>query len=95
LTDGAIWRLYRHAESGPALVDELTVSPTRVDDRRFRWWLGAVLATEQRIQPTAATIAARLGARNTLIFSDRNGADGLLARIGNSPRDSSKEATMG
>ena len=39
LTDGAMWRLYRHADSGPMCLDVLTVSPSRVDERRFRWWL--------------------------------------------------------
>jgi SAM-dependent methyltransferase len=62
LTDGAIWRLYRHAGSGPMLVDSLTISPARVDERRFRWWLGAVLATERRLTPTLAALEERLGA---------------------------------
>jgi N-6 DNA Methylase len=62
LTDGASWRLYRHTDAGPVLVDSLTVSPTRVDERRFRWWLGAVLATERQLRPTLAALEERLGA---------------------------------
>ena len=62
LTDGAIWRLYRHADSGLMFVNDFTLTPSHVDERRFRWWLGDVLSTEQRVQPTAEAIAARLGA---------------------------------
>jgi len=62
LTDGAMWRLYRHADSGPMCLDVLTVSPSRVDERRFRWWLGAVLATERQVTPTLAALEERLGA---------------------------------
>lgn len=62
LTDGSIWRLYRHTDSGPALVHDLRLSPSRIDERRFRWWLGAVLSTEHHVQPTAEAIAIRLGA---------------------------------
>lgn len=62
LTDGAVWRLYRHADSGLMFIDGLTVSPSRVDDRTFRWWLGAVLATERQVTPTLAALEERLGA---------------------------------
>lgn len=62
LTDGAIWRLYRHGAAGLTLVNELTLHPARIDERAFRWWLGGTLATERSIEPTAAAIAQRLGA---------------------------------
>ncbi len=62
LTDGALWRLYRHGDRGSELVDELKIAPSRVDDRAFRWWLGAVLATERQVLPTARAIEERLGA---------------------------------
>ncbi|HEV2212298.1 MAG TPA: N-6 DNA methylase [Gammaproteobacteria bacterium] len=62
LTDGVIWRLYRYTGSGLEHVDSLLLSPARMDDRRFRWWLGGVLATEHRVLPTADVIRARLGA---------------------------------
>ncbi len=61
LTDGAIWRLYRHTTSGPELVDELVVTPSRVNERAFRWWLGAVLSTENRVRPTVSALEERLG----------------------------------
>ena len=61
LTDGPAWRLYRHTTSGLVLVDELTLSPARLDERTFRWWLGAVLSTEVQIQPTVRAIEERLG----------------------------------
>lgn len=63
LTDGAIWRLYRPQNGQSELVDELRLAPSSIDDRRFRWWLGAVLATERQVAPTAAAIEERLGAR--------------------------------
>jgi SAM-dependent methyltransferase len=62
LTDGAVWRLYRHGDRGSVLVDELKIAPSRVDDRAFRWWLGAVLATERQVPPTARALEERLGA---------------------------------
>ncbi|MFZ0168985.1 MAG: class I SAM-dependent methyltransferase [Candidatus Dormiibacterota bacterium] len=64
LTDGVEWRLYRHSGSGPVAVDQITLTPQRIDDRAFRWWLGAVLATEEQVTPTANSIEERLGARS-------------------------------
>ena len=63
LTDGAIWRLYRPQNGQSELVNELKLSPSSIDDRRFRWWLGAVLATERQVAPTATAIEERLGAQ--------------------------------
>ncbi|MGA2319736.1 MAG: N-6 DNA methylase [Solirubrobacteraceae bacterium] len=63
LTDGAIWRLYRQRDGQSEVVDELKLAPSSLDDRRFRWWLGAVLATERQVVPTAAAIEERLGAQ--------------------------------
>ncbi len=62
LTDGAIWRLYRQQNGHSELIDELKLAPGSIDDRRFRWWLGAVLATERQVAPTAVAIEERLGA---------------------------------
>jgi len=62
LTDGVIWRLYRHGPQGPTFVDELVLNPTSPDERALRWWLGAVLATEQAVTPSASAIEERLGA---------------------------------
>ncbi len=63
LTDGARWRLYRDRSGQSEFVDELALAPSSIDDRRFRWWLGAVLATERQLAPTATTIEERLGAQ--------------------------------
>jgi SAM-dependent methyltransferase len=64
LTDGAIWRLYRHTPSGPAFIDQHLVSPTGADERSFRWWLGAVLSTEHAVIPSSVAIEERLGSRS-------------------------------
>lgn len=63
LTDGVTWRLYAFADGQIRPVDALTLDASRLDERRFRWWLGAVLATEHRVVPTNATIDERFGAR--------------------------------
>ncbi|MGH7641959.1 MAG: N-6 DNA methylase [Candidatus Dormibacteria bacterium] len=64
LTDGVIWRLYRHVDGILSFVDDLVLVPTRIEERIFRWWLGAILATEERVTPTAPAIEQRLGARS-------------------------------
>lgn len=63
LTDGVTWRLYGFADGQIHHVDAFTLDATRLDERRFRWWLGAVLATEHRVVPTNAAIDERFGAR--------------------------------
>lgn len=62
LTDGVRWDLYRYGVSGLEAVDQRTLSPARPDEKAFRWWLGAILATEQRLRPTARALEERLGA---------------------------------
>jgi SAM-dependent methyltransferase len=62
LTDGAIWRLYRWGDNASELIHELKLAPSLIDERQFRWWLGAVLSTERRLKPTAQAIEERLGA---------------------------------
>jgi hypothetical protein len=62
LTDGAIWRLYRHAGGGPQFVDETVLASRPDDERRFRWWMGAILATERQVPPSVAAIEERFGA---------------------------------
>jgi SAM-dependent methyltransferase len=64
LTDGTIWRLYRYDVDGLAHVDTLTITPAKLDVRKFRRWLGAILATEQHLAPTADAINERLGAES-------------------------------
>jgi len=62
LTDGAEWRLYHHAAGRMLLVSSHRIDPATPDVGRFIAWLAAVLATEERVAPTAAAIASRLGA---------------------------------
>ncbi|MGO8872981.1 MAG: N-6 DNA methylase, partial [Acidimicrobiales bacterium] len=85
LTDGAIWRLYRHGQSGPAFIDELVISPTNLDERRIRWWLGAVLSTEQELVPSAAAIEERLGARSPSFQLVRSALLECWADVGGHP----------
>lgn len=61
LTDGTSWRLY-HLTDGNQLSHVTSFELAGPDDsQRFRWWLGAILATEQSLRPTAEAITARLG----------------------------------
>jgi len=61
LSDGAIWRCYRMTSDGIDNVSALELRAAHIDERRFRWWLGALLATEHLIAPTADSIEERLG----------------------------------
>src|ERR1035437_5132825 len=38
--------------------------PGQIDERRFRWWIGSLLATERLIAPTAVTVEERLGSES-------------------------------
>ena len=64
LSDGAIWRCYRMTSDGIDNVSALELRAAHVDERRFRWWLGALLATEHLIAPTADSIEERLGSQS-------------------------------
>lgn len=64
LTDGVSWRCYRTANDKVELVTSLDLRPGQIDERRFRWWLGAILATEHQITPTASSIEERLGSES-------------------------------
>ena len=61
LTDGVFWRCYRLLSGGIEIVSILELREGQIDERRFRWWLGSLLATERQITPTAMTIEVRLG----------------------------------
>lgn len=61
LTDGVSWRCYRTNDHGYEVVSVLELRTGQIDERRFRWWLGSLLATERQIAPTAASIEERLG----------------------------------
>ena len=62
LTDGISWHCYRRT-SGEQIesVSALDLKPSQIDERRFRWWLGSLLATERQLAPTAFSIEERLG----------------------------------
>lgn len=64
LTDGVSWRCYRHADSGVEFVSALELRAGVIDERKFRWWLGSLLATERLISPTGRTIEERLGSES-------------------------------
>lgn len=63
LTDGEIWYLYRSAGEDVEQVDTFILNQT-AKDRDFRFWLGAILATENRIIPDANNVAERLGSHS-------------------------------
>jgi len=64
LTDGITWRCYRRTKDDVEEVSVLENRTGQIDERRFRWWLGSILATEQQISPTATTINERLGSES-------------------------------
>ncbi len=64
LTDGLSWRCYRTSGGGIELVSTNDIKMGQVDERRFRWWLGALLATERHVLPTAQSIEERLGSQS-------------------------------
>ena len=64
LTDGIYWRCYRTTDQSVETVSVLELRPSQIDERRFRWWLGSLLATERLITPTAVTIEERLGSES-------------------------------
>jgi hypothetical protein len=61
LTDGIDWFCYRRVSNGAEKVADFELRSGQIDDRRFRWWLGSLLATERQVAPTAASIRERLG----------------------------------
>jgi SAM-dependent methyltransferase len=63
LTDGVAWRCYRTVPNGVEEVSVLELRPG-FDERRFRYWLGSLLATERLIAPTAESIEERLGSES-------------------------------
>lgn len=61
LTDGVLWRCYRTKAQTVQLISTLELRQAQVEERRFRWWMGSLLATERHIVPDAASILERLG----------------------------------
>ncbi len=85
LTDGVSWHLYRWTTTGLGHLATFVIDPTHVDDRRFRWWLGSILATEVALEPTADLIAARLGATSPSFALTRSTLQQVLAAARQSP----------
>ncbi|MFE9691905.1 N-6 DNA methylase [Micromonospora sp. NPDC005806] len=71
LTDGATWRAYQLRAGCLALVDSHAVAAARPDGLALFYWLEGVLATSQRVRPTPAEVARRLGAASTSHKLDR------------------------
>lgn len=85
LTDGVSWLLYRWRATGLEMLSTFVIEPAHVDDRRFRWWLGSILATEVALEPTAELIAARLGATSPSFALTRSMLQHVLAAARHSP----------
>ena len=65
LTDGRQWRLYHLGPDGLVLASTHRVDSANPDIGAFVGWLAGVLATEERVAPTAAAIDSRLGATSS------------------------------
>jgi hypothetical protein len=64
LTDGVSWRCYRATKDGIEAISNMDLDQGPAEERRFRWWLGSLLATERSIKPTSITIEQRLGSQS-------------------------------
>lgn len=64
LTDGAEWRFYLIRAGSLDEVSRLQLRADETGSREFRRWLGAILATEQQLTPTATSIQERLGSES-------------------------------
>jgi len=64
LTDGVNWRCYRSEAGTVSLVSTVTVNAQNPDAKGFRWWIGAILATEHQLEPTRELIHMRLGSNS-------------------------------
>ena len=62
LTDGHAWQLYNLSDEKMRLVSTFEVNAAGPDVDSFLSWLAGVLATEERVAPTARAISDRLGA---------------------------------
>ncbi|MBQ0905523.1 N-6 DNA methylase [Micromonospora sp. U21] len=71
LTDGATWRAYQLTGDSLTLIDSHVLAATRPDGLALFYWLEGVLATSQRVRPTPAEVARRLGAASTSHKLDR------------------------
>lgn len=61
LTDGVTWRHYQTDKAGLRHVSDYTLQPGRIDESKFRTWLGSLLATEHDVPATGPAIGERLG----------------------------------
>ena len=71
LTDGAEWTCYHLVGQELKAVSDITVGAGKGELDRSVFWLEGVLATAKGIRPTAAEIAARLGASSSAYALDR------------------------
>ncbi|MEU8425080.1 N-6 DNA methylase [Micromonospora sp. NPDC048835] len=71
LTDGATWHAYDLRLGTLTRVDTHTLTAARPSGLRLFYWLEGVLATSQRVTPTPAEIALRLGASSSSFIIDR------------------------
>lgn len=85
LTDGATWRAYQLRSDSLMLVDSHTLSAARPDGLALFYWLEGVLATSQRVPPTPAEVARRLGAESTSHKLDRVALAALYEEHQHSP----------
>ncbi|MFJ1543334.1 N-6 DNA methylase [Micromonospora chalcea] len=85
LTDGATWRAYQMKAGTLALVDSHIVAAVRPDGLALFYWLEGVLATSQRVRPTPAEVARRLGAASTSHKLDRAALAALYEEHEQSP----------
>jgi SAM-dependent methyltransferase len=79
LTDGTTWRAYQLTGDALTLVDSHSLTAARPDGLALFYWLEGVLATSQRVRPTPAEVARRLGAHSTSHKLDRAALAGLYA----------------
>jgi hypothetical protein len=92
LTDGISWRCYRIADQSIEIVSVLELRSGQIDERRFRWWFGSLLATERRIAPTSLTIEERLGSESPGCLLALKEIGDLLSTGGGSPEVQLKRA---
>lgn len=82
LTDGTIWKLYRLSGDTARLITELKLTEQEPDFDRLLSWLESIMATRDKIKPTAAMIEEMLGASSPGHQLDQAAMSRLLAEAG-------------
>ncbi|WP_211349356.1 N-6 DNA methylase [Micromonospora pisi] len=85
LTDGVTWRAYQLRAGALALVDSHAVTLARPDGLALFYWLEGVLATSQRVPPSPAEVARRLGSASMSHKLDRTALAALYEEHAQSP----------